>query len=162
MTNAALIARTQNDIAIMLEGRATAARDRAIATARKLIDDLTAEAEAAAEIIRVRGLTPAQAGYIHDPTLGHTPVPTRMGNGDYCLTAWGGTWVEGTRADLLEACRSLSSPAESVLEDLAIHAEEDAASLPLQLQASYVKRRMENTVRCMEKAARKIAKALAL
>ena len=154
MTAAALIARTQNDIAIMLEGRATPARDRAIATARKLIADLTAEAEAQAEVIRVRGLTPAQARWLHDPVLGCT--------GAYNLTAWGATWVEGTRADLLAAYDAANSCAGMVLQEIQFAAECASLSLPEHLQQGFADRQVERTEKTLAKAARKVAKALGL
>ena len=150
MTNAALIARTQNDIAIMLEGRTTAARDRAIATARKLIADLTAKTE----VIRVRGLTPAQTRWLHDPTLGHT--------GAYKLTAWGTTWVEGTRADLLAAYSAAYSCAGMVREEIQFAAECASLNLPEHLQHGWAERQVERTEKCLAKAARKVAKALGL
>ena len=154
MTTAALIARTQNDIAIMLEGRATAARDRAIAVARRLIADATAEAEADAEIIRVRGLTPAQTKWLHDPTLGHT--------GAYNLTAWGTTWVEGTRADLLAAYDAAYSCAGMVLAEIEFAAECASLNLPDHLQHGWAERQVKRTEKCLAKAAAKVAEAVGL
>ena len=154
MTNAAIIARAQKDIALMLEGRATPARDRAIAVARRLIADATAEDEAAAEIIRVRGLTPAQTRWLHDPVLGHT--------GAYKLNTWGATWVEGTRADLLAAYDAASHCAGMVLQEIEFGAECASLNLPEHLQQGFAKRQVERTEKCLAKAARKIAKALGL
>lgn len=133
--------------------------DLATATARRLLHDLFAQRDAlqaqpaADEVVRVRGLTYAQAGWLADPTLGH-------GSG-YTLAAVGRTWIEGTRAQLQLAMAAADGAGEGMFgEEIAAAADADAAQLPEHLRDGYMDRRITRTLRCIAVASAKVASVL--
>tara|TARA_R100001510_G_C7541746_1_gene129022 strand:- start:75 stop:563 length:489 start_codon:yes stop_codon:yes gene_type:complete len=153
----AAIETTRNDVAALAELPGALA-DFALSTARALLAELTAELDAmnaaAAETVRVRGLTAAQAAWIANPTLGAGAV--------YALTATGRTWIEGTRAQLAGALDAAWMAGEGmVASEIQFAAEDEAASLPEHLQDSYVTRRVARSLACIRAAAVKVRAALA-